>query len=165
VTGSPTIDDVAARASRWIALEELLFETLGAWTRSVSEPPVKRVLATWCHRHAWHADLWRARLPAIPGRTDGPDHTAGVADWIAPLQRVLADPNTAGTTAAKLAILAGPVLDAMHSALEEHHAIIDARLDGPTARVLDLVSADLTAERDDLRSVAAFVSARRPDPG
>ena len=150
-----TIDELEARARRWIALEELLFETLGAWARSVPEPAVKRVLATWCHRHEWHADLWRARVPSIPARTDGPDHGAGVADWIAPLQRVLADPATATDTAAKLAILIGPILDAMQSALEEHRSCIDDRLDGPTARILGLVDADLTAERRDLRSVPA----------
>lgn len=142
-----TIDRLAARASRWVALEELLFATLGAWSRSVSEPPVKRLLATWCHRHAWHAELWRSRLPHTPARTDGPDHTDDVAVWIAPLQRVLADPDTASTTTAKLAVVAGPVLDAMRSALDEHRAAIDDRLDGPTSRILDLVDADLAAER------------------
>ena len=155
MSGRSAIDDLAARASRWIALEELLFETLGAWARAVPEPSVKRMLATWCHRHNWHADLWRARLPSIPARIDGPDHAAGVAEWIAPLQRVLADPATATSTAAKLAILTGPILDAMHSALDEHRACIDPRLDGPTARILGLVGADFTAERRDLRSVPA----------
>jgi hypothetical protein len=155
VSGPDTIDDLAARASRWFALEELLFETLGAWARSVPEPAVKRVLATWCHRHAWHAELWRARLPCIPARTDGPDHTADVAAWIAPLQRVLADPELATTTSAKLAIVADPVLDAMQSALDEHRAAIDDRLDGPTARILDLVGTDLAAERRALDAAAS----------
>lgn len=142
-----TIDDLAARASRWIALEDLLFETFGAWARAVPEPPVKRLLATWCHRHAWHGELWRARLPNIPARDDGPDHTADVAEWIAPLRRVLTDPEVATTTTAKLAIVTDPVLAALESALAEHRAAIDERLDGPTARILDLVGRDLTAER------------------
>ena len=150
-----TIDDLAARASRWIALEDLLFETLGAWARSVTEPPVKRLLATWCHRHAWHAELWRARLPQIPARTDGPDHTADVAEWIAPLRRVLTAPDLATTTAAKLAIVADPVLAALESALDEQRAAIDERLDGPTARILDLIGGDLAAERRALDAALA----------
>jgi hypothetical protein len=158
MTGRDTIDDLAARAGRWIALEELLFETLGAWARSVTEPAVKRLLATWCHRHAWHGELWRARLPFIPARTDGPDHTADVAAWIAPLQRVLTDPDLATTTTAKLAIVADPVLAALQSALDEHRAALDERLDGPTARILELVGADLAAERRALDAAAsAFV--------
>jgi hypothetical protein len=142
-----TIDDLAARASRWIALEDLLFET-----------PVKRLLATWCHRHAWHAELWRARLPHIPARTDGPDHTDDVAAWIAPLQRVLSDPGTATTTAAKLAVIADSLLAAMQSALDEHRAAIDDRLDGPTSRILDLLGTDLAAERRALdAAITTFV--------
>ena len=31
-----------------------------------SRPRRRRAYATWCHRHAWHADLWRARMPVIP---------------------------------------------------------------------------------------------------
>lgn len=165
MSGPDTIDGLAARASRWVALEELLFETLGEWARSVPEPAVKRALATWCHRHAWHADLWRARLPHIPARTDALDHTADVAAWIAPLQRVLADPDTATSTAAKLEILVGPVLDAMQSAVDEHRAAIDDRLDGPTARILDLVDADLTAERRELDAASASLSASQPAEG
>ena len=158
VNPATRIDDLAARASRWIALEDLLFETLGGWARAVPEPPVKRLLATWCHRHAWHAELWRARLPHIPARTDGPDHTADVAAWIAPLQRVLSDPGTATTTAAKLAVIADSLLAAMQSALDEHRAKIDDRLDGPTSRILDLVGTDLAAERRALdAAITTFV--------
>jgi hypothetical protein len=147
-------------------LEDLLFETLGAWARSVTEPPVKRLLATWCHRHAWHAELWRARLPHIPARTDGPDHTADVAAWIAPLERVLSDPETATTTTAKLAVMADSLLTAMQSAIDEHRAAIDERLDGPTARILDLVNADLTAERRAVDAgLAASTSASQPSAG
>jgi hypothetical protein len=159
------IDDLAARASRWIALEDLLFETLGAWARTVTEPDVKRLFATWCHRHAWHAELWRTRMPFIPARTDGPDHTADVAAWIAPLQRVLADPDLVTTTATRLAIIADPVLGALESALDEHRAAIDERLDGPTARILELVRADLDAERRALDATSTSLSARQPANG
>lgn len=162
-----TIDELAARAQRWVALENLLFETLGTWARHVSEPPVKRALATWCHRHAWHAGMWRSRLPMIAGRHDtigdgdgdggvsgeagGDDVVIGdggddVQSWLEPLQRVLGDPDTATSTDAKLAILVDPVLAAVRGALDEHRAAVDPRLDGPTARILDLVTADLNAE-------------------
>jgi len=157
VSGTDTIDDLAARASRWVALEDLLFETFGAWARSAPEPPVKRLLATWCHRHAWHAELWRARVPHIPARTGCPDHTADVAAWIAPLQRVLSDPETTTTTATKLAVITDSLLSAMQSALDEHRAAINERLDGPTARILDLVDADLVTERNSVDAAAAFV--------
>lgn len=146
-----TIDDLANRAKRWIVLEGLLFETLGAWARHVPEPAVKRTMAAWCHRHAWHAELWRSRLPVLDGRdTRGDDNSDGtdgdVASWLDPLQRALGNLDPTMTTDARLVILVDPVLAAVRSALDEHRAAIDPRLDGPTSRVLDLVSADLDAE-------------------
>lgn len=144
-----TIHELAARASRWIAVEALLFETLGGWARPVPEPAVKRVLATWCHRHAWHADLWRGRLPDTPAREHVPVPD-DVSAWLEPLRRVLSDPDTATTTDDKVGILLDPVLTAVRQALDEHRGAIDPRLDGPTARILDLVAADLDAEIDAL---------------
>jgi hypothetical protein len=146
-----TIDDLADRVRRWIALEGLLFETLGAWARAVPEPTVKRTLATWCHRHAWHVELWRSRVPVIPARdaesVERDSDSDDVSAWLEPLHRVLADPDTAATTTdVKLAILVDPVLASVRSALDEHRAAIDRRLDGPTARILDLVEADIDAE-------------------
>ncbi|HET9546183.1 MAG TPA: hypothetical protein VFO97_00035, partial [Desertimonas sp.] len=58
-----TLDDLGRRCRRWIAVEDLLFETLGRWARELPEPAIKQVMATWCHRHAWHAEVWRDRLP------------------------------------------------------------------------------------------------------
>ena len=149
-----TIDELAGRVRRWVALEEALFEALGQWSRTADEPVAKRAFATWCHRHAWHAELWRDRLPVYQGRVGAPALEARLAAeteaWIEPLRRAL---TTAGTTdtAAKVAALAEAIVPAMSAALDEHRAAVDERLDGPTARLLTLVEADLDAERAALR--------------
>jgi hypothetical protein len=142
-----TIGDLARRVRRWIAVEELLFETLGRWARTLPGPAERRTLATWCHRHAWHAELWRERMPAVDGTTDEDDVDA----WLAPLRKALAG---VGSTADALAVLAGPVVQALKGALAEHRDAIDPLLDGPTARVLTLVGADLDAESRDLSRIA-----------
>jgi hypothetical protein len=98
------------------------------------------LFGTWCHRHAWHAELWRDRLPAIAIDGEGDD----VEGWIAPVRAALADVNR---SAEALAALRESVLPALEAAVAEHRDAIDPLLDGPTARVLDLVGADLTAER------------------
>ncbi len=140
---SETIDDLTTRVRRWVGLEELLFETLGRWARELPEPPVKRVMATWCHRHAWHAELWRGRLPVIPNH-----HADDEGDtWLNPLRDSLA---RVGSTGDAIAVLFGPVLQALEDAVNEHRDAIDPRVDGPTARILDLVSADLDDQRGDL---------------
>ena len=82
-----TLDDLGRRCRRWIAVEDLLFETLGRWARVLPEPTIKQVMATWCHRHAWHAEVWRDRLPTVDALADASDD---VEAWIAPLRACLA---------------------------------------------------------------------------
>jgi hypothetical protein len=135
-----TVDELGRRVRRWIAVEELLFETLGRWARELPDPTVKRLCGTWCHRHAWHAELWRDRLPTVVAGADPDDD---VEAWLTPLRTALTD---VGTSDEALAALRESLLPALEDAAAEHREAIDPLLDGPTARVLDLVSADLAAE-------------------
>ena len=60
------------------------------------------------------------------------------------------------TSAEAIAALRESVLPALEAALTEHRDAIDPLLDGPTARVLDLVGADLAAETRRPRRVERF---------
>jgi hypothetical protein len=139
--GYDLLEDLGRRARRWIAVEELLFEILGKWARELPEPALKRVFGTWCHRHAWHVELWRDRLPGVEALHGEADD---VEAWIAPLRSALAG---VATCAEAIAALRASVLPALDTAAAEHRDAIDPLLDGPTARVLDLVTADLESER------------------
>jgi hypothetical protein len=139
-----SLEMLARRVRRWIAIEDLLFESLGGWAREFPEPAPRRVFGTWCHRHAWHAELWRERLPTVDGLTTDEDD---VEVWIAPLRVALGGVNTSDEA---VAALRESVLPALQAAVTEHRDAIDPVLDGPTARTLDLVAADLTAERASL---------------
>lgn len=140
---SETIDELAVGAGRWIALETMLFETLGAWARSDDVPaPARRVLATWCHRHAWHAELWRERMPVI-AHHEFPADGAGL-DFVA---------STRAAIEADVRAIVDPVLTAMQDHVDAHLARIDQLLDGPTARILALVGTDLAAEVSEVRAV------------
>ncbi len=57
--------DVAELCARMRALNLDLFERLGSWVATTPPGTEQRHWATACHRHAWHADLWAARAPAI----------------------------------------------------------------------------------------------------
>ena len=105
-----TIDDLGRRARRWIAVEELLFETLGRWARKLPDPAVKRLFGTWCHRHAWHAELWRDRLPSVVALNGEGDD---VEAWIRPLRTALADVSTSEEAIAALDITLDPETIAM----------------------------------------------------
>jgi hypothetical protein len=138
---SETLTDLSRRVRRWIAVEELLFETLGRWARKLGDPAAQRLFGAWCHRHAWHAELWRDRLPTVADEGEGGDDVDG---WISPVRRALADVST---SAEAIAALRESVLPALEAAVAEHRDATDPMLDGPTARVLDLVATDLAAER------------------
>jgi hypothetical protein len=143
VTGtSRSLDEVAELAQRWAAVEELLFRTLGEWARAPGEARVRRTLAAWCHRHAWHAELWRSRLPG----TSHPVASAAAParhldEWTSSWQSPLRD---------GWAALVTEVLPRMSREIDEQLASTDARIDGPTHRVLTLVRADVAAELSEL---------------
>jgi hypothetical protein len=140
---SDTLQDLDRRARRWIAVEELLFTTLGRWARELADPAAQRTFGTWCHRHAWHAELWRARLPAVGvGSAEGADDS-----WVSSLRGSV---DSVSSAADAIRVLRETVLPALEDAVAEHRDAIDPLLDGPSARVLDLVAADLAAEAADL---------------
>ncbi|MEO6652082.1 MAG: hypothetical protein ABIP17_05430 [Ilumatobacteraceae bacterium] len=109
-----------------------LFEGLGAVVTGGRAGSSGRLLAEACHVHAWHADLWAARRPAIP------------------VERSHAEPNAAPARA-------GPSVDGDHGPVGAYRAEIDViremlhelaerldwDLDPSTARVIELVVGDL----------------------
>ncbi|MDJ0768545.1 MAG: hypothetical protein QNJ12_07105 [Ilumatobacter sp.] len=106
-----------------------LFETLGAWVTTTDDPALQRLFATAGHRHAWHADLWSSRRPAVAdlGPGDEPTPTA-----LAP-----ATPPAARADAYRSA------LDDLRADLGDLAARADPDLDPSTHRVVDLVAADV----------------------
>ena len=109
------------------------FERCGRWVTSTPPGELQRLLAEACHRHAWHAELWAARAPAIPS-IDLEALTAaarGVRDL--PGVEVYRE-----------------LLDELTSELDALTARVDPVLDPSTIRTIALVRTDLTALRDRL---------------
>jgi hypothetical protein len=121
-----SIVDLAARVAELRSIELDLFERMSAAALAVDDPSMTPVLATWAHRHAWHAQLWADRFPSIPavalsrpvGRSSDADVTRVLGDLIAGCEALRVD--------------------------------VDDVLDPPTVRVCDLVLADLRAELEHL---------------
>lgn len=112
-----------------------LFEHLGAWVASTSQPALQRLFATASHRHAWHADLWAGRSPTIP--------IVAVAADVAAISDASDDTDRWAAYVTALGML---IVD-----LEQLRHRVDPDLDPGTARVIDLVLADA----HDLASAAA----------
>ena len=135
------IEDLARRIGHYVWTESMLFEVLGGWATEVPEPDVKVFVGTHCHRHAWHAELWRQRLPELreldPQRLIVPanDEMARFAD-------TLVTPQAPEQTVEKLAGVYRVLLPRCVSAYTSHRDLVDDRTDAPTGRVLDLVLRD-----------------------
>lgn len=126
-----TLLDVAAACARQRAAGLDLFEQLGAWVLDSPPGPDQRRWATAGHRHAWHADLWARRAPAIrPFDLD----TAVAAD-----RGRLGAPATPAERPTWYAATLGHLI----SEVEQLAAGVDPQLDPSTARTCDLVLADL----------------------
>ena len=122
-------------------LEARLFEILGAWVGDVPEPEVKLQLAADSHHHAWHATLWRERLPVSQG-TDEHLVAAGDARWVSFLTAFEGSP----TTVERLTALYRVLLPRQVASYQEHLDTASAITDGPTIRALELVLTDELAD-------------------
>ncbi len=120
------IVDVAAVCGHERARALALFERLGGWVTSTTDPALQRLFATAAHQHAWHAELWTERAPTIPV----PDHT----DSVAAIVEADGDDDRWAAYVTALGLL--------RVELAALRARVDAELDPSTTRVIDLVGAD-----------------------
>lgn len=137
------IYELAGLAARAIAVELVLFETLGWWTSTTTQAGAKPTLAAASRRHAWHAGLWRERFPLIPD-ADADELVAGARSRLGPLVDALGTFDALPSGPGRLAV-AGV---AAAELVRDYRVVtdsIDPLLDAPTARVLELVIADLEA--------------------
>ena len=133
--------ELGAAARHFAAVERRLFELLGGWVTSATEPEVKVALRVESFRHAWHADLWTGLR--------GPNAMAEVAPGAAaesPAERpeLLAVLAELTGTAERLEGLYRVTLPALveDNRRRRDEAIADLAAGGPVARVLGLVLAD-----------------------
>jgi hypothetical protein len=143
--GGFTLEDAARRAGhhRWAELR--LFELLGAWVPAVPEPEVKIRVHTEARRHAWHAELWAERLPAI-----APDAverlTVPADDGVRALVEVLARAD-GGTTIERLVGVYRVLLPYLVATYRSHLEAAPAVSEGPAIRALTLVLHDEEEDR------------------
>ena len=135
------LEETAKRIGHYAWIELRLFEALGGWVAAVPELDVKLHLGTRCYNHAWHAELWHKRLPAL--REISADRlTKPANDAIAELMAALTEPGAPERTIEKLVGVYRVLVPHKIAAYTFHLASSSAVADGPTIRVLKLVIAD-----------------------
>ena len=146
--------DVARLAAQGRAVESMLFEHLGRWTASAAEPGVAAELAEWSAHHAWHVELWTERFPAIPVHDlDAATHVAA-ADAADDATRLSSAASTRDRVGA-----AADVLARFEASCSAARRDVTEAVDAPTARVLDLVLADLRTDLARADAVLASLGA------
>jgi hypothetical protein len=142
-SGSPaTVHGLAELIGRQRALDLLLFELTGRWATDTDDPALAPFWAARSRDHAWHAELWADRFPALPGFDLEAATTAAersLDDAVA-----LRDARTSQDRLARYGAVVTRLIDEIH-AVEQ---TLDPRLDAPTARILALVLHDLREVRE-----------------
>jgi hypothetical protein len=133
---------------RWVEIR--LFEMLGGWVPEVGELDAKLMVAAHAPHHAWHASLWRDRLPELSG-VDGDELTiaAGV-DLVGFMDAV----QSAERTIERLVGVYRVVLPRTIACYAAHLDRASDVADGPTIRALNLVLSD---ELDDWKEGEAVL--------
>jgi hypothetical protein len=163
--GALRLQEVAARhgAHRWV--ERRLFELTGSWAAAPGLPDGARLLLFEASAaHAWHAELWEARLPVLAG-VDREQLTRPLGGAVEPLLASLepgafgGDDETAGRRfLVGLARVVLPLLLVSYRRLAQRLVPVT---DGPAIRALTLVVRDTEEE---LRAAETLVDGLLGDP-
>jgi hypothetical protein len=137
-----SIEEAARRIGTYKWVEMRLFEILGGWVSTVSEPQVKMLLGEQCHHHAWHAELWHHRLPEL--REMNAEHLTGPAnnEVAACLEAVSHAESTIERLVGVFRVLTPHSISTYSAHLDATSAVTD----GPTIRSLQLVLTDQNAD-------------------
>lgn len=150
-----SILDLAACVGHHQRLEARLASLVGGWARDDREPSAAALFAQHCPQFAWHADLWAERLPSQPSTSldatidAGPSTAGEPCRFDESLIHSVDTLAVANDTIERLVGVYQLVLPRLVATCESLRATIDPRVDGPTARVLDLVVRDLTVAISD----------------
>ena len=139
--GHLALEESARRVGHYQWIEMRLFELLGEWIQDVPELAVKERLGVYGQQHAWHAELWHARLPVL--RDMDPVRwvvapTAGMVRFV----EALADVRGPEHTIDKLVGVFRVLLPRLITTYGSHLAAASTVSDGPVIRSLRLTLAD-----------------------
>lgn len=94
-----TIEESAHRIGHNAWVEARLFEIVGSWAGTVTEPRSRALFGRQSAHHGWHVELWHGLLPALPHVADTQLVAPGGSDaeTVATLAELDERPNTVDT--------------------------------------------------------------------
>lgn len=137
-----SIDHLARTAGNFAWLEDRIADITGSWVATVDDIDARLVFGARSHTHAWHADLWRDRMPDLRG-IDNTTLVVPASSGVASFMETLASSTTTLERMVSVhRVLLPRLVTAYALLLRGTNELIDA----PTVRTLRLVLEDTREE-------------------
>lgn len=136
------IDRLARAAGNFAWLEDRIADVTGSWVATVDDVDARLVLGARSHTHAWHAELWRDRMPDLRGV----DNTALVAPASSGVESFMETLASSTTTLERMVSVHRVLLPRLVTAYALLLRGTNELIDAPTVRTLRLVLEDTREE-------------------
>jgi hypothetical protein len=138
--GEWTVEESVERIVHYKWAEQQLSAALGGWVATIPELDVKAMLGPHCYQHAWHADLWRQRLPEL---REPDEHRAEPAnEAFTEFMAELTSPEAADATIEKLVGVYRVLVPHLLATYSFHQRVTSDITDAPTVRILKFMIDD-----------------------
>jgi hypothetical protein len=140
LVGEWTVEESVERIVNYKWAEERLSAALGGWVATIPELDVKAMLGPHCYQHAWHADLWRQRLPELKEPNEHRSEPAN--DAFARFMDEVTSPDAADATIEKLVGVYRVLVPHLLAVYTFHRHVTSDIVDAPTVRLLEFMLDD-----------------------
>jgi hypothetical protein len=138
--GEWTVEESVERIVNYKWAEQQLSAALGGWVATIPELDVKSMLGPVCYQHAWHADLWRSRLPELRENDEARAEPANEA--FATFMAELTSPEDGDATIEKLVGIHRVLVPHLLATYSFHQRVTSDIVDAPTIRILKFMIDD-----------------------
>jgi len=138
--GEWSVEESVERIVHYKWVEERLSAALGGWVATIPELDVKAMLGPHCYQHAWHADLWRQRLPELKEANE--DRSEPANDAFVTFMDELTSPEDPDLTVEKLAGIYRVLVPHLLAVYTYHRHVTSDIVDAPTVRILGFMLDD-----------------------
>jgi hypothetical protein len=138
--GEWSVEESVERIVNYKYAEQHLSAALGGWVATIPELDVKAMLGPHCYQHAWHADLWRARLPEL--REAKEDRAEPANEAFEAFMTELTSPGEPDQTIEKMVGIYRVLVPHLLATYSFHQRVTSDIVDAPTVRILKFMIDD-----------------------
>jgi hypothetical protein len=138
--GEWTVEESVERIVNYKWAEQHISAAMGGWVATIPELDVKAMFGPHCFQHAWHADLWRSRLPEL--REANEDRAEPANDDFAAFMYELTGPDDPDATIEKIVGIYRVLVPHLLATYSFHQRVTSDIVDAPTVRLLKFMIDD-----------------------